>query len=93
MHCKRGSDDLTKERDAHAFAKKYMDDIPGFIKFIAESDFSVCEGYKESWNKAKIHSSDTQILDYSLKRIQVMNNSLNVSICLKFCGFLEVTIN
>ena len=49
MHCKRGSDDLTKERDAHAFAKKYMDDIPGFIKFIAESDFSVCEGYKESW--------------------------------------------
>lgn len=50
MHCKRGSDDLTKERDAHAFAKKYMDDIPGFIKFIAESDFSVCEGYKESWN-------------------------------------------
>ena len=53
MHCKRGSDDLTKERDAHAFAKKYMDDIPGFIKFIAESDFSVSEGYKESWNYIK----------------------------------------
>ena len=45
MHCKRGSDDLTKERDAHAFAKKYMDDIPGFIKFIAESDFSVSVSY------------------------------------------------
>ena len=53
LYNKRGSDDLTKERDAHDFAKKYMDDIPGFVKFIAESDFSVCEGYKESWNYIK----------------------------------------
>lgn len=53
LYNKRGSDDLTKERDAHAFAKKYMDDIPGFVKIIAESDFSVCEGYKESWNYIK----------------------------------------
>lgn len=53
LYNKRGSDDLTKERDAHAFAKKFRDDIPGFVKFITESDFSVCDGYKESWNYIK----------------------------------------
>ena len=53
LYNKRGSDDLTKERDAHAFAKKYKDDIPGFVKFIAESDFYVMDGYKESWDYIK----------------------------------------
>ena len=46
LYSKRGSDDLTKGRDAHAFVQKYMEDIPGFVKFIAELDFSVCDGYK-----------------------------------------------
>lgn len=53
LYNKRGSDDLTKECDAHAFAKKYKDDIPGFVKFITESDFSVMDGYKESWDYIK----------------------------------------
>lgn len=50
LYNKRGSDDLTKENDAHAFAKKYRDDIPCFVKFITESDFSVCDDYKNSWD-------------------------------------------
>lgn len=53
LYNKRGSDNLTKERDAHAFAKKYKDDIPGFVKFISESDFSVMGDYKESWRYIK----------------------------------------
>lgn len=53
LYNKRGSDDKTKEDDAHEFATKYKDDIPGFVKFIAESDFSVCDDYKSSWDYIK----------------------------------------
>lgn len=53
LYNKRGSDDFSKERDAHIFAKKYKDDIPGFVKFISDSDFSVTDGYSQSWNYIK----------------------------------------
>lgn len=43
------STDDEKEADAFAFAKKYRDDIPGFMKFISESDFSVAGSYPQSW--------------------------------------------
>ena len=52
------SSDEDKENDAYAFAKKYKDDIDGFLKFISDSDFSRMEGYKESWAfiKKECHS-------------------------------------
>lgn len=38
-----------KENDAYAFAKKYKDDLDGFLEFISDSDFSRMDGYRESW--------------------------------------------
>ena len=49
LYGKLNSSDEDKENDAYAFAKKYKDDIDGFLKFISDSDFSRMEGYKESW--------------------------------------------
>lgn len=41
LYGKLNSTDEEKENDAFFFAKTYMSDIPGFIQFISESDFSV----------------------------------------------------
>lgn len=49
LYGKLNSTDDEKEADAFAFAKKYRDDISGFMKFISESDFSVAGGYPQSW--------------------------------------------
>ena len=46
---KLNSTDYEKEADAFAFAKKYRDDIPSFMKYISESDFSVVGSYPQSW--------------------------------------------
>ena len=45
LYNKLNSSDEDKEQDAHRFAKQYKDDIPGFLRFISESDFSVMGGY------------------------------------------------
>lgn len=42
-----------EENDSYRFAKKYKDNIPGFLDFISNSDFSVIDGYKESWDFIK----------------------------------------
>ena len=49
LYGKLNSTDEEKEKDAFAFAKRYMKDIPGFKKFICESDFSVISNYAQSW--------------------------------------------
>ena len=58
LYGKLNSSDEEKENDAYAFAKKYKDDIDGFLKYISDSDFSRMEGYKESWTfiKKECHS-------------------------------------
>ena len=58
LHDKLNSTDDEKEEDAYAFVEKYKDDIQGFLKFISESDFSVTDGYIESWKyiKEELHS-------------------------------------
>ena len=43
------STDEEKEEDAYQFAKKYRNDIPGFLEYIKDSDFAVGPDYKESW--------------------------------------------
>lgn len=49
LHNKRNSTDGEKETDAYIFAKKYKNDVEGFVNFICASDFSVNGDYKESW--------------------------------------------
>ena len=49
LYDKRNSTDEEKENDAYDFAAKYKGDIEGFLHFMCESDFSVNEGYKDSW--------------------------------------------
>ncbi len=49
LYGKLNSTDDEKEADAFAFAKKYRDDIPGFMEYISESDFSVTGSYPQSW--------------------------------------------
>ena len=49
LYGKLNSSDEDKENDAYSFARRYKDDIDGFLAFISDSDFSRLEGYKESW--------------------------------------------
>lgn len=49
LYGKLNSSDEEKEADATAFAVKYREDIPEFLKFITESDFSVMDDYPQSW--------------------------------------------
>lgn len=49
LHNKRNSTDDEKETGAYTFAKKYKNDVEGFVSFICNSDFSVNGDYKESW--------------------------------------------
>lgn len=49
LHNKRNSTEDEKETNAYAFAKKYKNDVEGFVNFICNSDFSVNGDYKESW--------------------------------------------
>jgi hypothetical protein len=58
LYGKINSTDDDKENDAYVFAKQYKNNIPGFIEYLSESDFSVSDDYKESWNyiKEDLHS-------------------------------------
>lgn len=58
LYNKLNSTDTEKENDSFAFAKKYKSDIPGFLVFVSESDFSVVTEYRESWEYIKqgLHS-------------------------------------
>ena len=49
LYGKLNSSDEEKEEDAYQFAKQYRNDIPGFLKYIRESEFAVGPHYKESW--------------------------------------------
>lgn len=49
LYGKLNTTDDEKERDSFAFAKRYKENIPGFISYIRESDFSVVENYPQSW--------------------------------------------
>ena len=49
LHNKRNSTEDDKENDAYSFAKKYRNDLVGFVEFLCESDFSIKGDYKESW--------------------------------------------
>lgn len=46
-------EDSEKEKYAIAFAKKYKDDVEGFISYMSSSDFSVIGDYLQSWSFIK----------------------------------------
>lgn len=73
LHNKRNSTDDEKERDAYAFAKKYKNDVEGFVNFICDSDFSVNGDYKESW--AYIENGLNSIDRYTNLGICIMEES------------------
>lgn len=50
LYGKLNSTDEEKEEDAYQFAKKYRNDIQGFLTYIKESNFAVGSNYKESWD-------------------------------------------
>ena len=58
LYGKLNSTDEEKENDAYEFAKKYKDNIDGFLSFISDSGFSKTGDYKESWEfiKKDLHS-------------------------------------
>lgn len=58
LYNKMNISDEEKEENAYKFAEKYKNDIPGFLCFISESDFSRVDDYKESWIfiKDDVHS-------------------------------------
>ena len=53
LHDKPNATDEEKKANSLAFTEMYYDDINAFIKFISESTFSQCTGYKESWDYIK----------------------------------------
>lgn len=50
LHDKLNSSDDEKQDDAHKFAAMYRENIPDFMRFITESDFTVYGNYRETWN-------------------------------------------
>lgn len=53
LYDKLNSTDKDKENDAYIFAKRYKDNLDEFLEFISDSDFSVTEDFKESWEFIK----------------------------------------
>ena len=68
LYGKLNSTDEEKEKDAYQFAKKYRNDIPGFLKYIKESDFAVGPDYKESW-------------EYITQGVRSLERHTNLGIC------------
>jgi hypothetical protein len=53
LYDKQNNDDEGKKSDSLVFSRKYRNDINGFVEFMTNSDFSVVNGYKESWEFIK----------------------------------------
>ena len=68
LYNKLNSTDIEKENDAFKFAQKYKDDLDGFLSFICDSNFSVCNNYKESW-------------EFIRKDLNSLNRYSNLGIC------------
>lgn len=58
LYDKLNLSDEEKEKNSLAFAKRYRENIDGFIRYISDSSFSVPGEYRETWNfiKQDLHS-------------------------------------
>ena len=70
LYNKRNSSDEEKENDAYAFARKYKDDIKGFISYMFDSDFSANTNYEESWK-------------YIEEGMNSIERNTNLNLCIK----------
>lgn len=70
LYNKLNSSDEDKENDSYQFAKRYRDNVPEFVEFITESEFSVMNGYKESW-------------DFIKKELRSLQRYTNLGLCFK----------
>lgn len=70
LYGKLNSSNEEKEQDSLSFARKYKDDIPAFLKFISESEFSVTGDYTESWQ-------------YIMGGLHSLERHTNLGICFK----------
>lgn len=68
LYGKLNSTDEEKEEDAYQFAKKYRNDIPKFLEYIKESDFSVGPDYKKSW-------------EYITEELHSLERHTNLGVC------------
>lgn len=73
LYGKLNSTDDEKEDDAFAFAKRYKNNLPGFIEYITNSDFSVSNDFKESW-------------EYIKEGLHSLERHTNFGICFKEIG-------
>ena len=53
LHNKLNTSNDEKEKDSLTFARRYKDDMEGFLRFISRSPFSVCVEYLQSWDHIK----------------------------------------
>ena len=63
LYNKLNCSDKEKERNAFEFARQYKNNLPGFISFISDSDFSLKGRYLDTWKYIK---EENQL--YSLER-------------------------
>ena len=58
LYNKLNLSDDEKERYALQFAKRYRKDLPSFVEYVQDSDFSVVDGYVTSWEyiEQELHS-------------------------------------
>lgn len=70
LYGKLNCTDIEKENNAFVFAKKYRDDIPGFLNYISESEFSVVSDYNQSWQ-------------YIREGLHSLERHTNLGLCLK----------
>ncbi len=58
LYNQMNANDKQKEDNALYFARKYRENMPGFVDFITNSDFSVQGDYTETWKyiKQELHS-------------------------------------
>ena len=70
LYNKPNSTDEEKETNAYLFAKKYKDNLADFLSFLSDSDFSVCQDYRQSW-------------EYIQEGIHSLERHTNLGICFK----------
>lgn len=57
------NDQDEKTKLSKKFALRFDSDLPGFVRFISESDFAVKGGYRESWDYIRNSEKDTRSLE------------------------------
>lgn len=50
----QNSDDATKRQNAFRFAKKYKDDLDGFVKYISDPSIAVVGDYRVTWEYIRL---------------------------------------